>query len=158
MKNERRVYPVEEVCIGCHLCEIACAVEHSASKDILRAFKEETARPQARNILDEKEHHSFSLNCRHCEEPACVDACIAGALVKDPESGLVVHTPEKCVGCWSCVMTCPFGAIRMDTERGRAMKCDLCPGREIPACVEACPNRALVFEERRGDRDLPDRR
>jgi carbon-monoxide dehydrogenase iron sulfur subunit len=44
-------------------------------------------------------------------------------------------------------MICPFGAIRMDEERGKAVKCDLCPERETPACVEACPNRALVFEE-----------
>ncbi len=147
MKKDRRVFPIEEVCIGCHLCEIACVVEHSSSKDIIRVFKEERPKPLARNILEERDHQSFSLCCRHCDEPACVDACIAGALIKDPDTGVVSHTPEKCVGCWSCVMICPFGAIQMDEERGKAVKCDLCPGRETPACVEACPNKALVFEE-----------
>ncbi len=28
-----------------------------------------------------------------------------------------------------------------------AVKCDLCPDRPIPACVEACPTGAIVFME-----------
>jgi carbon-monoxide dehydrogenase iron sulfur subunit len=142
-----RVVPIEEACIGCRLCEVACITVHSRSGDPVRAFKEENPRPRARNVLEERGHESFSLSCRHCEEPHCVDACISGAMVRDHDSGRVVHRPEKCVGCWSCVMTCPFGAIHMDRERAKVFKCDRCPERAVPACVEACPNRALVLEE-----------
>jgi carbon-monoxide dehydrogenase iron sulfur subunit len=42
-------------------------------------------------------------------------------------------------------MVCPYDAIFRDEEREVAIKCDLCPDREIPACVEACPTEALVF-------------
>ena len=76
-----------------------------------------------------------------------MEACIAGAMVQDEETGRVVHHPGKCVGCWSCIMNCPFGAIHMDRERSVVFKCDLCPGRQRPACVEACPNRALIQVE-----------
>jgi carbon-monoxide dehydrogenase iron sulfur subunit len=37
------------------------------------------------------------------------------------------------------------GVINRQTDAG--VKCDLCEGREIPACVEACPTQALVFYE-----------
>jgi carbon-monoxide dehydrogenase iron sulfur subunit len=45
-------------------------------------------------------------------------------------------------------MACPFGVIRRNETEDKAMKCDCCPDRKTPACVDACPNRALVFEER----------
>ena len=145
--KKRRVVPIEEACIGCHLCAVACATEHSKSKDPIRAFKEEGPRPKSRKTLEERDHVTISVSCRHCDEPPCVDACIAGAMRPDPETGRVIHHPEKCVGCWSCVMNCPFGAIRMDPERSVVEKCDLCPDRERPACVDACPNRALILVE-----------
>jgi len=44
-----------------------------------------------------------------------------------------------------CVLACPFGVISED--RKKVVKCDRCPDREIPACVEACPTKALTFEE-----------
>ena len=144
----KRVYSLEDVCIGCHLCEVACITEHSLSKDPVRAFLHEAERPIARCIVEESDGGavSFSTTCRHCDEPACLQACIAGAIQKDDEGRVRMDT-EKCVGCWSCVMACPFGSVQRNTEKKRANKCDLCPDRERPACVDACPNRALVFEK-----------
>lgn len=143
----KKVYAREDVCIGCRLCEIACIVEHSISKDIIRAFKQEEKRP-ARNVVEECGPVSFSVHCRHCDEPPCVQVCISGAMVKDPATGIVKHIPEKCVGCWSCVMACPYGVIKRDTDQGKVIKCDLCPDRDLPACVSACPNEALLYEEK----------
>lgn len=144
----KRVYQKEDVCIGCRLCEIGCIVEHSPAKDVVKAFRNVSPRPEPRNIVEERGPLSFSVNCRHCDEPACLHACISGAIAKDPLTGIVGQDPEKCVGCWSCIMACPFGVIRKNGAQSKAVKCDLCAGRTIPACVEACPNRALVFEER----------
>jgi len=144
----KRVYSLEDVCIGCHLCEVACITEHSLSKDPVKAFLHEKERPLARCIVEEANGGavSFSTTCRHCDEPACLQACISGAIKKD-ERGRVTIDTEKCVGCWSCVMACPFGSVQRNVEKKRANKCDLCPDRERPACVDACPNRALVFEK-----------
>lgn len=144
----KRIYPREEVCIGCRLCEINCIVEHSRSKDIIKAFKRESPRPLPRVRVREKGPLSFALQCRHCPEPYCVYSCLTGAMVKDRERGTVMHDPEKCIGCWTCIMACPYGVLARDPERHSiAPKCDLCPGRSTPACVAACPNEALVYIE-----------
>jgi len=63
----------------------------------------------------------------------------------EEETGLVIHDPEKCMGCWTCIMVCPYGALVMDSNA--VAKCDLCPDLDIPACVAGCPNQALIYEE-----------
>lgn len=140
----RRIEVRDDVCIGCRLCEIWCAVEHSQTKDIIKAFKFERIRPMPRVLVEESGHRSFAIQCRHCEEPLCVYSCISGAMTKNPTTGEIEHSPDRCVGCWTCILVCPYGAIARDEKSGRiASKCDLCAGRETPACVERCPNEAL---------------
>ncbi len=144
----RRIIVKEEVCIGCRLCEIWCQVQHSRSKDIIKAFKKEEPRPIARVRVEEQEATSFALQCRNCEEPDCVYACISGAMYIDEETGTVQHDPEKCVGCWTCILACQHGAIlRDERERRIASKCDMCIDLDVPACVAHCPNEALILQE-----------
>jgi carbon-monoxide dehydrogenase iron sulfur subunit len=138
-------------CLGCRSCELACAVEHSVSRTLPGAMRE-PERPQPRIRVEVVEERgtggrTFALQCRHCREPLCVQACISGGLRKDPRTGDVLIEAGRCVGCWSCVMVCPFGAIVRLEALHRAVKCDLCPGREVPACVSACPTGALLYTE-----------
>ncbi|KKM10196.1 4Fe-4S ferredoxin [Clostridiales bacterium PH28_bin88] len=145
----KRVYAREEYCVGCRLCEVHCVVAHSRYKDIVKAFKKDNHRPLPRIFVEENRPVSFALQCRHCEEAHCTKACITGAMQKDPVTGVVICDESRCVGCWTCILACPFGAIARD-ERGKkvASKCDLCSGSgDIPACVKNCPNEALVFVE-----------
>ena len=142
----KRICVNENVCIGCRLCEIHCIVAHSKSKNIIKAFKRETPRPLPRVHVEEIKPLSFALQCRHCEEPDCVYACLTGAMYID-DDGIVRHNPDKCIGCWTCIMVCPYGVIERDErERRIASKCDLCPDLDEPACVANCPNEALKIE------------
>ncbi|MFN7171090.1 MAG: 4Fe-4S dicluster domain-containing protein [Candidatus Omnitrophota bacterium] len=84
---------------------------------------------------------SFSLTCQHCEDAPCVNACISGAMFKDEKTGETKCDTDKCVGCWMCIMVCPFGIIKQGKKN--AVKCDLCPEREDFACVASCPTKAL---------------
>jgi len=133
----RRIYTNPDLCTGCKLCSLACSITSLG-----------VANPRKAGIVIRQnlfERYEFQLICRQCEAPPCVDACMTGTLVKDPKTGVVNMEHERCVGCWTCVMVCPYDAIFRDEEREVAIKCDLCPDREIPACVEACPTEALVF-------------
>ena len=144
----KRIFVREEVCMGCGLCQVYCAVEHSKSKDIIKAYKREYPRPLSRVRVEEVKPLSFAIQCRHCEDPPCVVACLSGAMHLDEETGLVMHDAEKCMGCWTCIMVCPYGAIIAATSgRKHVAKCDLCLDLNIPACVANCPNEALMYEE-----------
>ncbi len=138
-----------ERCLGCRSCELACAVAHSDSKNLLSALGEEK-KPLKRIFVHQARDKKIPLSCRHCEEAPCVDACITGAMHRTPE-GVVTNVggPAECTGCWMCVMVCPYGVIRSDKERRLAVKCDRACLDEVeePECVRACPTGALVFAE-----------
>ena len=73
---------------------------------------------------------------------------MSGAMQYDPETGLIQVTEEKCVGCLMCVMVCPFGAITEVPAARKVVKCDRCRDLDyVPACVAACPTKALEFTE-----------
>lgn len=131
--------------MGCGLCQVYCQLNHSKSKDLLK-FKRETPRPAGVRV-ERAAPVSFPVQCRHCSEPLCVYACLTGALHREPGSGIINVDAERCVGCWTCIIACPFGAIRQDTAQKKIAKCDLCKGDEVPACVANCPNEALVYAE-----------
>lgn len=154
-----RIFCDPRRCVGCRGCEIACAIEHTPSKDLFAAVLAGELGPPRRRVqtLGEEPYRVaiggvvLSLGCHHCDPAPCVDACITGAMHK--EDGRTVCDAERCVGCWMCVMSCPYGAI---TPQKFALKCDLCPdrkdktGRARYACVEACHTEALfagTFEE-----------
>jgi len=134
-----------ERCLGCRSCELACAVEHSQSRNLLGAISE-SPRPRYRVHVTSRGGDCLPLQCRNCEEAACLDACLSGALQRD-ERGIVVCDTALCVGCFMCVMVCPFGIITVAEPERRIVKCDRCPERAEPACVSACPTGALIYQE-----------
>lgn len=141
----KRIIAREEVCIGCRLCEINCIVQHSKSKKILKAFRREKDTIIPGVQVEQSGYVSFALQCRHCDDAPCIEACMTGAMHHDPETGAVLCDSEQCVGCWMCIMACPFGAISQGPNQRVASKCDLCIGADEPACVANCPNEAIVL-------------
>lgn len=141
----KRVYVNEEWCLGCHLCEYYCTFANSGKKDMVSALQGKPLR--SRVSVEGTGDVTFAVSCRHCEYPLCVAACISGALEKDAE-GVVKIDKTKCVGCGSCVMVCPYGAIEVSEEHV-ATKCELCTKNGgFPSCAAHCPNGAIVYEER----------
>lgn len=146
MSQIREIFVRLDRCTGCRSCEIACAVEHSVGKSLFTAISE-TPVPRKRLYIEAAEHYNVPLLCRHCEDAPCVRSCITRALSQDALTRIVSHDAEKCIGCWMCTMVCPYGVIGRKKEQRVAVKCDRCPDRDKPACVGACPTRALIFAE-----------
>lgn len=142
----KKVYSNEKWCLGCKLCEYNCAFANTNKPDMATALKNSEIVPRIR--VEEKGKITFAVSCRHCADPICVKACITGALYKDNE--IIMMDKNKCVNCLTCVLVCPYGALAEDSG-GAVFKCELCVKNTCgePACVKGCPNRALLYEERK---------
>jgi len=143
-------------CVGCEECVLACKEENDLGPDRLRKGQEAVdglSASRFSTILRYPDDHFVRQQCRHCLEPACVSACLVGAMQKTPE-GPVIYDSELCMGCRYCLVACPYGIPRYEWDSAAPLvkKCTLCyhlitEGKE-PACVEACPEDALLFGER----------
>lgn len=143
----KRIEIREEHCLGCRLCEIHCIVGRSRSRRIIKAFRDERDTLVPGVKVEQSGYTSFALQCRHCEEAPCIEACMTGAMHRDEATGAVLCDRDRCVGCWMCIMVCPFGAVQRGKDVHAASKCDLCLGRGEPACVANCPNGAIVCKD-----------
>ena len=141
----KRVYVNEDVCLGCHLCEYNCAYSNSGIVGMVKALKDKNIYPRIRVEDDGK--ITYAVSCRHCTDPLCVKSCISGAL--SVTDGAVCIDHNKCVGCLTCILVCPYGAVSQG-ENGVVQKCELClkNSKGEPACVAGCPNKAIIYEER----------
>jgi carbon-monoxide dehydrogenase iron sulfur subunit len=136
-------------CVGCHSCELACAVSRSQSKELAQAILE-YPKPATRVRVIGIGHQPVPLQCQQCEDAPCAAVCPSAALYRLGKDQTVLFKRELCIGCSSCVLVCPFGAIRR-ADGGVMAKCSLCWDRlaegKQPACVEACPTKARKLVE-----------
>ena len=132
-----------ERCTGCKTCELYCATERGSDARTLAGALQEDPVPQARLRVEGTGEASLPVQCRHCLEAPCLDACLTGALEREPTQGMVVVREDRCIACWTCVMFCPYGVIFPWPDRRFALKCDRCLYMEHPVCVDVCPTRAI---------------
>ncbi len=155
----KTVFINPERCIGCLQCELACAVEHSASRDESLAFLEDPL-PRKRVHVQAGPVPTFAFpnRCRHCDPAPCLQVCPTAAIYRDDEHGLVLIDEKKCIGCAMCAVVCPFDVLTFhpmpegpSSDVAVAVKCDGCVDRvsrgDQPACVDVCKVDALVFGE-----------
>jgi Fe-S-cluster-containing dehydrogenase component len=167
-ENRMGVLVDTTLCYGCRKCEWACKVAHNLPAGKMMDYRDRTVlkemrRPDDKSLMvinkfqNEKSdiipiHVKFQ--CMHCDHPACVSACIVGAITKQSD-GSVIWDTEKCIGCRYCMVACPFQIPAFEYEKAfdpKIMKCDFCWDRtqtgQLPACVEICPAEAIIYGKR----------
>lgn len=141
-------------CSGCKTCVYACKDKYDL--DLGMAYRKvheygggETTKNADGSYTTTCFNYPVSVSCNHCDEPACLAKCPQGAIAKDPDTGFVEIDDEKCIGCGTCTIVCPYGAPKVDEVQKKARRCtackDLVADGEKPVCVMACPARALDF-------------
>jgi len=163
----RRVVPSDAVgllydttrCVGCKACVVACKQANDMPPDVDGYGGGLYDAPEGLNeytknviaLYREGSEQSFvKKQCMHCIDPACVGACMLGAMHKG-KFGVVEWDPSTCVGCRYCQMACPFNVAKFEWTKAlpKIVKCELCKDRlaegKQPACAEVCPRGAVIY-------------
>jgi len=143
--GEQYAFEVDlDICSGCKACVVAChslnGLDDTESwRDVGALVSDSEAAPVA-----------VTSACHHCADPACLEGCPTLAYEKVPETGIVRHLDDQCIGCSYCELKCPYGVPKYNDRLGIVRKCDMCHDRlaegEAPACVDACPNGAIKIK------------
>ena len=141
-------------CSGCKACQAACKDKHHLPAGLAwRRVYEVTGGGWTRSgaaWINDVFAYNLSIACNHCAQPICTEVCPTRAMHKRAD-GIVVVDEDKCMGCRYCSWACPYDAPQYDEARGLMTKCDFCVDNLEqglpPACVAACPLRALDFGE-----------
>jgi len=152
MPKQYGFYFDSSACSGCKACQIACKDKHDLNVGLLwRRVYEITGgewKEDGNTWVPDIAAYHLSISCNHCENPVCSDVCPTHAIYKRPD-GIVLIDHGKCMGCRYCEWACPYSALQFDEAFGTMSKChfcyDLIDRGEGPACVTACPMRALDF-------------
>ena len=130
-------------CTGCKACVSACHSMNGLDAD-------ESWRDVGLLLGGEESpqwQQTVTSACHHCESPECLHGCPVRAYEKNPDTGIVKHLDDQCIGCSYCILKCPFDVPKYSKKRGIVRKCDMCQSRladgEAPACVQACPTEAI---------------
>jgi anaerobic dimethyl sulfoxide reductase subunit B (iron-sulfur subunit) len=155
MAKQLAFYFNANACTGCKACQTACkdkwdlnvgqtwrrVAEYSGGNWVVNADGTYT-----QNIFA----YYTSVACNHCESPTCLEVCPSKAISKR-DDGIVLIDDAACIGCRYCEWACPYAAPQFDEARGVMTKCNMCydavDAGGKPACVAACPSRALDFGE-----------
>ncbi len=140
-------------CTGCKACQVACKDKNDLPIGIRwrRVFQYEGGewiKQNGQMIPSNVYAYFVSSACMHCKNPVCLQVCPAGA-IHQREDGIVLIDENKCIGCRYCSWACPYGAPQFNEDLGVMTKCNMCydlvDQGEKPACVQACPYRAMDF-------------
>jgi formate dehydrogenase beta subunit len=150
------------LCIGCKTCTVACREANGLAVDTAGSANRLYQAPvdlsaRAKTVIklyrEDGVQSYMKAQCMHCVDPACVSACMLGAL-KKREFGVVTYDADYCIGCRYCEVACPFNVPKFEFAKAapKIVKCELCKERlasgKEPACTEVCPRKAVVFGRR----------
>lgn len=155
MLNKPAFFLDTQICTGCKTCMVACKDKNNLPlsvrwRRVVEFSGGDWVRLPDGTFTQNVFAYYISVSCNHCQDPICVQSCPTTAMNQDSH-GIVSVDLEKCVGCRYCEWACPYSSPQFDQTLQQMTKCDFCRDELLqggtPACVGACPTRALLFGE-----------
>jgi len=102
-------------CTGCKACVVACHTLNGLDEE--EAWRDVGLLEGGGEGGDSEPgfQQTVTSACHHCLEPECLHGCPVKAYEKEPDTGIVRHLDDQCIGCEYCVLKCPYDVPKYST-------------------------------------------
>ena len=107
-------------CVGCGACDLACKSENNTPEGINWSSHQ----VHTSGVFPNVTYKYRPTLCNHCEDAPCVRSCPTAAMHKDKETDMTLHDANKCIGCKSCILACPYEVISYNSRQPHMNKRD----------------------------------
>lgn len=103
-------------CVGCGACALACKSENNTrARAYGQSYNWADFLIVSGGTFPTPRHTTMPVMCNHCTKAACVEACpVTPKAMFKAEDGTTLHNEDRCIGCRSCQMACPYSETELD--------------------------------------------
>jgi Fe-S-cluster-containing dehydrogenase component len=103
-------------CAGCGACALACKSENNTrARANGQSYNWGDFLVLTEGTFPNLKHTTTPVMCNHCTKAACVENCpVTPKAMFKAEDGTTVHNQDRCIGCRTCQMTCPYSDTELD--------------------------------------------
>ena len=105
-------------CVGCGACGFACKAENNTQigKNGV-TFNWADFHVTTEGQFPQVEYINYPVLCNHCSDAPCVEACpVTEKAIFKTVDGITMTNNDRCIGCQSCVVTCPYSSRNVDDD------------------------------------------
>jgi len=105
-------------CVGCGACALACKAENNTrGRADGQSYNWADFIIKGDGTFPNLTHTTIPVLCNHCTNAPCVDNCpVSPTAMFKADDGTTLHNQERCIGCRSCQMACPYSAEELDEK------------------------------------------
>lgn len=108
-------------CVGCGACALGCKTENNTqARANSQSYNWADFTMKSEGTFPNTKYTQRPVLCNHCSDAPCVAECpVTPKAMFKADDNTTLHNQERCIGCLSCQMACPYSEEELDAASNK---------------------------------------